>query len=156
MRKLYYFSPLDGAQQTIYEYHRVEIDMTKITNRSAVELTPLPSEWNLCNISFKTMKCLLHVFALPFQPASYMTAVSSASPPTKLLVAVGVMFSRGEQLLLQTCYRKYNITHCSSQTLLFRCSDGMDRHRQEWLDYSCSEEVGLHRRYLFWFDRVFK
>lgn len=25
----------------------------------------------------------------------------------------------------------------------FRCSDGMDRHRQEWLDYACSEEVLL-------------
>lgn len=22
-----------------------------------------------------------------------------------------------------------------------RCSDGVDRHRQEWLDYACSDEV---------------
>lgn len=34
---------LDAAHQTIHEYHRVEIDVTKITNHSAVELTPLPS-----------------------------------------------------------------------------------------------------------------
>ena len=27
--------------------------------------------------------------------------------------------------------------------LRFRCSDGMDRHRQEWLNYACSEEVPL-------------
>lgn len=25
--------------------------------------------------------------------------------------------------------------------LSFRCSDGIDRHRQEWLDYNCPEEV---------------
>ncbi|XP_056433532.1 plexin domain-containing protein 1-like, partial [Gadus chalcogrammus] len=24
---------------------------------------------------------------------------------------------------------------------LLRCSDGIDRHRQEWLDYNCSEEA---------------
>lgn len=26
-------------------------------------------------------------------------------------------------------------------SLSFRCSDGIDRHRQEWLDYNCPEEV---------------
>uniref|UniRef100_A0A8C2Z7R2 Plexin domain containing 1 n=1 Tax=Cyclopterus lumpus TaxID=8103 RepID=A0A8C2Z7R2_CYCLU len=57
----------DAQQRTIYEYHRVETDSTKITSFSAVEFTPLPT-------------CL-------------------------------------------------------------QCSDGMDRHRQEWLDYACSEEV---------------
>uniref|UniRef100_A0A3B3TM36 Plexin domain containing 1 n=1 Tax=Poecilia latipinna TaxID=48699 RepID=A0A3B3TM36_9TELE len=88
----------DGAQQTIYEYHRVEIDMTKITNSSAVEITPLPSEQ--LNSSNK------------------------------------------------------NVTLCFIQTSCFRCSDGMDRHRQEWLDYSCSEEVGLGRRCLYATDII--
>ncbi|XP_038139964.1 plexin domain-containing protein 1-like isoform X1 [Cyprinodon tularosa] len=80
----------DGAQQTIYEYHRVEIDMTKITNRSAVELTPLPT-------------CLLHDSC-------------------------------------ELCLSSNQTSGCSWCNVLQRCSDGMDRHRQEWLDYSCSEE----------------
>ncbi|XP_047215705.1 plexin domain-containing protein 1-like isoform X2 [Girardinichthys multiradiatus] len=80
----------DGAQQTIYEYHRVEISMTKITNLSAVELTPLPT-------------CLQH------DSCEY-------------------------------CLSSNRTSGCSWCNVLQRCSDGMDRHRQEWLDYSCSEE----------------
>ncbi len=37
-------SSTDAKQRTIYEYHRVEIDTTKIVNSSAFEFTPLPSE----------------------------------------------------------------------------------------------------------------
>uniref|UniRef100_A0A3Q2PD48 Plexin domain-containing protein 1-like n=1 Tax=Fundulus heteroclitus TaxID=8078 RepID=A0A3Q2PD48_FUNHE len=80
----------DGAQQTIYEYHRVEIDMTKISNSSAVELTPLPT-------------CLLYDSC-------------------------------------ELCLSSNQSFGCSWCNVLQRCSDGMDRHRQEWLDYSCSEE----------------
>uniref|UniRef100_A0A3B3V4V8 Plexin domain containing 1 n=1 Tax=Poecilia latipinna TaxID=48699 RepID=A0A3B3V4V8_9TELE len=83
----------DGAQQTIYEYHRVEIDMTKITNSSAVEITPLPT-------------CLVHDSC-------------------------------------ERCLSSNQTSGCIWCNVLQRCSDGMDRHRQEWLDYSCSEEVGL-------------
>uniref|UniRef100_A0A8C5FT42 Plexin domain-containing protein 1-like n=1 Tax=Gadus morhua TaxID=8049 RepID=A0A8C5FT42_GADMO len=32
---------------------------------------------------------------------------------------------------------------CKWCHVLQRCSDGMDRHRQEWLDYACSEVVQL-------------
>jgi len=35
---------VDAKRRTIYEYHRVEIDTTKIVNNSAFELSPLPSE----------------------------------------------------------------------------------------------------------------
>lgn len=34
----------DAKQRTIYEYHRVEIDTTKIVSGSAFEFTPLPSK----------------------------------------------------------------------------------------------------------------
>lgn len=30
-------------------------------------------------------------------------------------------------------------------SVTFRCSDGVDRHRQEWLDYGCPEQVRLAR-----------
>ncbi|XP_006869954.1 PREDICTED: plexin domain-containing protein 2 isoform X2 [Chrysochloris asiatica] len=38
-------------RRTIYEYHRVELQMSKITNISAVEMTPLPTclEFNECD-----------------------------------------------------------------------------------------------------------
>ncbi|XP_077354082.1 plexin domain-containing protein 1-like [Festucalex cinctus] len=50
---------------------------------------------------------------------------------------------------LPTCLQHDNCERCisSNQTsdcswchVLQRCSDGMDRHRQEWLDFNCSEE----------------
>ena len=40
-------SHLDDQQMTVYEYHRVEIDPTKITNNSAFEFSSLPSKWCL-------------------------------------------------------------------------------------------------------------
>ncbi|KAI1896428.1 hypothetical protein AGOR_G00094690 [Albula goreensis] len=81
----------ESRRRTIYEYHRVEIDTTKITNHSAFEFTPLPT-------------CLQH--------ESCDLCISS------------------------------NLTSgCGWCNIIQRCSDGIDRHRQEWLDYGCSEEV---------------
>lgn len=34
----------ESRRRTIYEYHRVELDTSKITSMSAVEFTPLPSK----------------------------------------------------------------------------------------------------------------
>ncbi|KAL0992733.1 hypothetical protein UPYG_G00097630 [Umbra pygmaea] len=51
---------------------------------------------------------------------------------------------------LPTCLQHDNCDLCLTSTLtsgciwcnvLQRCSDGMDRHRQEWLDYGCSLEA---------------
>ncbi|XP_034566587.1 plexin domain-containing protein 1-like isoform X2 [Notolabrus celidotus] len=80
----------DDKKQTIYEYHRVELDTTKITNYSAVEFTALPT-------------CLQHDSC-------------------------------------ELCLSSNQTSGCSWCNVLQRCSDGMDRHRQEWLDYDCSEE----------------
>ncbi|XP_061567500.1 plexin domain-containing protein 1-like isoform X2 [Cololabis saira] len=80
----------DEHQTTIYEYHRVEVDMTKITSHSAVEFTPLPT-------------CLQHDSC-------------------------------------DLCLSSNQTSGCSWCNVLQRCSDGMDRHRQEWLDYGCSGE----------------
>ncbi|KAG7504911.1 hypothetical protein JOB18_019350 [Solea senegalensis] len=80
----------DSRQRTIYEYHRVEMDTTKITNHSAVEFTALPT-------------CLRHDSC-------------------------------------ELCLSSNQTSGCSWCHVLQRCSDGMDRHRQEWLDYTCSEE----------------
>lgn len=35
---------IDVRRRTIYEYHRVELTKTRITNATAVEITPLPSK----------------------------------------------------------------------------------------------------------------
>uniref|UniRef100_A0A3Q3XQJ3 Uncharacterized protein n=1 Tax=Mola mola TaxID=94237 RepID=A0A3Q3XQJ3_MOLML len=78
-------------RQTIYEYHRVEIDTTKITSNSAVEFTALPT-------------CLRHDSC-------------------------------------ELCLSSNQTSGCSWCNVLQRCSDGVDRHRQEWLDYACSDEV---------------
>lgn len=52
-KNYHYLSPrcppyTDGRYETVYEYHRFEINTTKITNLSAVEFTALPSEWSSC------------------------------------------------------------------------------------------------------------
>ncbi|KAJ8365328.1 hypothetical protein SKAU_G00141590 [Synaphobranchus kaupii] len=81
----------DIQRNTIYEYHRAEIDTTKITNRSAFEFTPLPN-------------CLQHGSC-------------------------------------ESCHSSTVTAGCSWCYTLQRCSDGIDRHRQEWLDFGCSEEA---------------
>ncbi|XP_034050082.1 plexin domain-containing protein 1-like isoform X2 [Thalassophryne amazonica] len=81
----------DTKQHTIYEYHRVEINATKIVNRSAFEFTPLPT-------------CLQHTSC-------------------------------------DLCLMANWTTSCGWCNTLQRCSDGIDRHRQEWLDYNCPEEA---------------
>lgn len=44
-------SNTEAQQRTIYEYHRVEIDTTKISSYSAVEFTALPSKWSISIIT---------------------------------------------------------------------------------------------------------
>ncbi|XP_012734899.2 plexin domain-containing protein 1 isoform X1 [Fundulus heteroclitus] len=80
----------DAKQRTIYEYHRVEIDTTKIVSGSAFEFTPLPT-------------CLQHTSC-------------------------------------EACLTSNLTSGCGWCNTLQRCSDGIDRHRQEWLDYNCPEE----------------
>uniref|UniRef100_A0A8D0L9Y4 Plexin domain containing 2 n=1 Tax=Sphenodon punctatus TaxID=8508 RepID=A0A8D0L9Y4_SPHPU len=45
------FPLVDVRRRTIYEYHRVELQMSKITNLSAVEMMPLPTclQFNSCD-----------------------------------------------------------------------------------------------------------
>ncbi|XP_012688862.2 plexin domain-containing protein 1 isoform X2 [Clupea harengus] len=81
----------DTKRRTIYEYHRVEIDTTKIINNSAFLFTPLPT-------------CLKHTSC-------------------------------------ELCLNSKLTTGCGWCNTLQRCSDGIDRHRQEWLDYKCPEEA---------------
>ncbi|XP_054609505.1 plexin domain-containing protein 1-like isoform X2 [Dunckerocampus dactyliophorus] len=81
----------DAKQRTIYEYHRVEINTTKIISRSAFEFTPLPT-------------CLQHTSC-------------------------------------DLCLASNLTSGCGWCNTLQRCSDGIDRMRQEWLDYNCPEEA---------------
>ncbi|KAM7390328.1 hypothetical protein PAMA_008481 [Pampus argenteus] len=78
-------------RRTIYEYHRVELTKTKITNSTAVEMMPLPT-------------CL--------QFTSCSSCVSSQI--------------------------NFNCSWCHR---LNRCSSGFDRHRQDWVDNSCTDET---------------
>ncbi|KAK5881559.1 hypothetical protein CesoFtcFv8_022342 [Champsocephalus esox] len=81
----------EAQRRTIYEYHRVEMNITKIIGRSAFEFTPLPT-------------CLQHTSC-------------------------------------DLCITSNMTTGCGWCNTLQRCSDGIDRHRQEWLDYNCPEEA---------------
>ncbi|KAK1884726.1 Plexin domain containing protein 2 [Dissostichus eleginoides] len=78
-------------RRTIYEYHRVELTKTKITNFTAVEIMPLAT-------------CLQFT-------------------------------SCGECISSQINF------NCSWCHRLNRCSSGFDRHRQDWVDNSCPDEI---------------
>ncbi|XP_010900127.1 plexin domain-containing protein 2-like [Esox lucius] len=77
-------------RKTIYEYHKVDIDKSKISNYTAVEIIPLPT-------------CL---------------QFSSCGP----CVSTEIGFD------------------CSWCSRLQRCSSGIDRLRQDWVDKGCPEE----------------
>ncbi|KAJ0060025.1 hypothetical protein NL108_002801 [Boleophthalmus pectinirostris] len=79
-----------STQHTIYEYHRVEIDPTKIVSQSAIEIIPLPT-------------CSQHTTC-------------------------------------ELCMTSNLTTGCGWCNTVQRCSDGIDRHRQEWLEFNCPEE----------------
>uniref|UniRef100_A0A8C0J473 Plexin domain containing 2 n=1 Tax=Chelonoidis abingdonii TaxID=106734 RepID=A0A8C0J473_CHEAB len=80
-------------RRTIYEYHRVELQMSKVTSLSAVEMIPLPTclQFNSCG------PCV-------------------------------------------TAQIGFNCSWCNK---LERCSSGFDRHRQDWVDSGCPEEVRM-------------
>uniref|UniRef100_A0A4W3GX88 Plexin domain containing 2b n=1 Tax=Callorhinchus milii TaxID=7868 RepID=A0A4W3GX88_CALMI len=78
-------------RRTIYEYHRVELSMSKVTNMSAFEMFPLPT-------------CL--------QYRSCATCINTEIT--------------------------FNCTWCNK---LQRCSSGFDRHRQDWVDNGCPDEL---------------
>ncbi|NWI99543.1 PLDX1 protein, partial [Crypturellus undulatus] len=52
----------ESRRRTIYEYHRVELDTSKISSRAAVEFTPLPTclqhqSCETCESSELTFNC---------------------------------------------------------------------------------------------------
>uniref|UniRef100_A0A8C9N3A5 Plexin domain containing 1 n=1 Tax=Serinus canaria TaxID=9135 RepID=A0A8C9N3A5_SERCA len=47
----------ESRRRTIYEYHRVELDTSRISSLSAVEFTPLPSDCESCLSSELTFNC---------------------------------------------------------------------------------------------------
>ncbi|KPP64559.1 plexin domain-containing protein 1-like, partial [Scleropages formosus] len=106
-----------GAQRrTIYEYHRVEIDTTKISNSTAFEFTPLPTCLQHDNCEF----CLT-------------SNLTSGCNWCNVLQSVECMSCRGG--------RGGGRSRTISAWVSSRCSDGLDRHRQEWLDHGCSDEA---------------
>lgn len=136
---------LEDPQRRIFEYHRVEIDTTKIVSRSAFEFTPLPSEYSdqpafilhgsnsrALNLSSSSSLSSAHVlWTVPdIQPDNWLWLVQHTS-------TVG-----GSSAGLTCSEAVENLALLIMFLLLFcRCSDGIDRHRQEWLDYNCPEEV---------------
>lgn len=130
--------------QTIYEYHRFEINATEVTSFSAVEFTALPSQWSPF-FPMPRLKCWLQDTntspCVSVQPACNITAVNSACHPAKPLTAAGATFSRGETDFRAVPTPTHSHHRLYIHIVCIRCSDGMDRHRQEWLDNACSLEV---------------
>ncbi|XP_078452677.1 plexin domain-containing protein 2-like [Lampetra fluviatilis] len=78
-------------RRTIYEYHRVELEVVKVTNLTVIEMAPLPT-------------CLQYTSC-----KGCLTAQTS-----------------------------FNCSWCGH---LQRCSSGFDRHRQDWIDNGCLQEL---------------
>lgn len=80
-------------------------------------------------------------FCISAQPACNVTAVNSASRTARPLAAAGATLSRGEKDLRAAPTLSHLHLRLYIHIVCVRCSDGMDRHRQEWLDNACSVEV---------------
>lgn len=75
------------------------------------------------------------------QPVYNITAANSASRPARPLAASGATLSRGEKDFGAALTLSHSRLRFYIRVVCTRCSDGMDRHRQEWLDNECSLEV---------------
>lgn len=81
---------------------------------------------------------LVH-FSLP--PTQQLRAVSPLQPHHRLrLVQHPAEVPPTQMMLLKVYMAGHNVSVCVLLCVV-RCSDGIDRHRQEWLEFSCSEEV---------------
>uniref|UniRef100_A0A8D3BNU7 Plexin domain containing 1 n=1 Tax=Scophthalmus maximus TaxID=52904 RepID=A0A8D3BNU7_SCOMX len=72
-----------------------------------------------------------------------LDVIGSAEHPVKVGLSDAFMVTSPACLQHDSCERclsSNQTSGCSWCHVLQRCSDGMDRHRQEWLDYACSEE----------------
>ncbi|XP_053767710.1 plexin domain-containing protein 1 isoform X2 [Desmodus rotundus] len=105
----------ESRRRAIFEYHRVELDPSKVTSRSAVEFTPLPSLQ---------------------RPGRQNDMVPpTASPSHKASTACL------QHRNCDACVSSDLTFNCSWCHVLQRCSSGFDRHRQEWLLYGCAQEA---------------
>lgn len=151
----------DARRRTIYEYHRVEIDTTKIVTRSAFEFIPLPSEYAPWNDHSHDTQTLPRYSLSPPQAQDTFTWIcfSYSLSSTHKLWSLPNIQPDGRLWLVQhdpavrwnsqsSVWKIIEAIECMHPLSLItirlcsRCSDGIDRHRQEWLDYNCPEEVG--------------
>lgn len=173
-------TPEESKRRTIYEYNRVEVNTTKIVNRSAFMFIPLPSKCALAIQTLLSSQCeqttvkmcivntklsLIRINAGLYQcnkikqiflfvllyvgelkSASNTPAVINVFTLTSPQTVGGATSFRGTTSNLQKspCLSVSVATNniCYGILCVHRCSDGIDRHRQEWFDYGCSEEVG--------------
>ncbi|XP_021095668.1 plexin domain-containing protein 1 isoform X7 [Heterocephalus glaber] len=105
----------ESRRRTIFEYHRVELDTSRIASASAVEFMPLPMS------------------ASPRDPKRQ--GANTSSGPDPLVPACLQLRS------CDTCVSSDLTFNCTWCHVLQRCSSGFDRYRQEWLAYGCAQEA---------------
>ncbi|XP_061151465.1 plexin domain-containing protein 2-like isoform X2 [Syngnathus typhle] len=113
-------------RRTIYEYHKVDILKSKISNATTIELLPLPT-------------CLEFSSCAPCVTSQIGFNCSWCSRLQR---------SNGKA---HTSHGLQNVDHSSPSAsphastflgilLYSRCSSGFDRNRQDWVDHGCQEE----------------
>lgn len=146
-----------SSQRTLFEYHRVEVDTAQVTTNSAIEFTALPSksalsvkhcQWNtlfvlplymwffLYNFLFFLLACLQHDSC---ELCHSFNQTLGCTWCHVLQRSVSLHY----YILYQPTDPGLHDPQTNIHVMCTRCSDGMDRHRQEWLEYSCSDEVLL-------------
>lgn len=71
----------ERKRQTIYEYHRVEVEASRIVSKSAFVFTPLPSEYLLMRSSADRRWLLLLLLLLSFSGSLWFPQLVSSSHP---------------------------------------------------------------------------
>ncbi|XP_023381299.1 plexin domain-containing protein 1 [Pteropus vampyrus] len=113
----------ESRRRAIFEYHRVELDPSKVTSTSAVEFTPLPTclqhrSCDACMSSDLTFNC------------SWCHVLQRCSSGFDRYRQEWLAYGCAQEV------RGLSETGCGEQ-----CSSGFDRYRQEWLAYGCAQEV---------------
>ncbi|XP_068504796.1 plexin domain-containing protein 2 isoform X2 [Syngnathus scovelli] len=97
-------------RRTIYEYHKVDILKSKISNATTIEMLPLPN-W----LQLQLVLSLAEVK----RKSTHITSPPECGPFFTIRITAST---------------------CLGILLYSRCSSGFDRNRQYWVDHGCQEE----------------
>lgn len=129
-------------RRSIYGYHRVSVDLEQVKNHTAVIITPKPCKFKNMNWSFVSIYPYWLVWYVVLFDKNYLFRIGESVWILNLLF----------DFYSPACISLRNCTQCLTAEIGFscrwcgavgRCSDGMDRMRQDWIHNKCHLTVSF-------------